>query len=264
MMYAYTVQIFLTVLFGPVFRILYLAAWRKGSDASGTFPSLMSKLKTVQTAFLASNGFFVGASAVASLVYLSQHPSIFEIAEIQAMAFFQVNNVLIIFLCLVRPVDKFKTRLALHATVFVLAIVALGRSQLSSSKRRNWLLASQGCTHKSAEYGVITPVLYPSYAVVLFAAAGIIGFWIQSLKGVFKEKKAVVLFWVLMIIWVLLLGLMISGMILGLTMMWRQRMYLRSVAGDKFEDDTWGFGQVAALFIWAPIPIELLYLIQDL
>jgi hydrogenase-4 membrane subunit HyfE len=66
-----------------------------------------------------------------------------------------------------------------------------------------------------------------------------------------------------MIIWALLIGLMTAGMVLGLVMMWRQRNHLRSVAGMQFEDDAWGFGQVAALFIWAPIPVEFLYIFLD-
>lgn len=260
MMYAYTVQIFLTVVFGPAYRILYLVFPQKASNSSknGSFSSLVREMRNVQTVFLASHGFFIAASAVASTVYLSQSPSIFEIAEIQALAFFQVNSILVLFFCLVKPIDRWITRLVLHTAVFILVIVVLGRSQLSTSKRRNWRLASHGCTHKSEEYGVITPVLYPPWAVAIIAVAGMVGFWIQSLKRNFGKTKA---FWVFIFLWVSLIGLLTAGMILGLVMMWRQRFYLRSVAGDKFEDDLWGFGQVAALFVWAPIPIEILYVI---
>lgn len=266
-MYAYSIQVALTILFGPAYGILYLVSSRKARKAGkeSSFFSLIKELKTVQTVFFASNGFFIGASAVASFVYLSQNTSIFEIAEIQAMAFLQVNSIIVIFFCLIRPMSRWVARLMLHTVVFVLVIVVLGRSQLSSTKRRNWLLASHGCAHKSTDYGIITPALYPSWVVAIFAVAGMVGFWIQSqsLQARFKKNKAMRLFWAFMFFWVLLIGLMTVGMITGLLMMWRQRKHLRSVAAEQFEDDAWGFGQVAALFIWAPIPVELLYIFLD-
>lgn len=70
------------------------------------------------------------------------------------------------------------------------------------------------------------------------------------------------LFRLLMLFWVMLIGLLTAGMIVGLTMMWRQRKHLRSLARGQFEDDQWGFGQIAALTIWAPIPVELLYILN--
>jgi len=136
--------------------------------------------------------------------------------------------------------------LVLHTVVFVLVIVVLGRVRLSSSRRQKWLLASQVCAQKSPEYGVITPVLYPSWVAAIFAVSGMLRFWAQVSKGFFKRKH---LFRALMFVWVLLIGLVTADMVTGLIMIWRQRHYLRSVARDEFEDDVWGLGQVAALFI---------------
>lgn len=65
-----------------------------------------------------------------------------------------------------------------------------------------------------------------------------------------------------MVLWVLLIGLLTAGMVLGLAMMWRQRRHLRSLARDEFEDDQWGFGQIAALTIWVPVLVELLYILN--
>lgn len=269
MMVAYTLQVILTVLFGPAYRVLYLlASWRsdKKGPARKDTPSfsLVEEVKVLQASFLAANGFFIGASAVASYVHLSQEISIFELAEIQAMSFMQINSILVIFFCIVRPVSRWHARIILHTVVFILVIVVLGRSQLSSIKRTNWRLASLGCASTSPEYGVITPVLYPSWAVAIFAVVGALGFGLQPMKEEFEKKmNGVVLFRILMIISALLIGLMTAGMVLGLVMMWRQRNHLKSVAGMHFEDDVWGFGQVAALFIWAPIPVEFLYIFLD-
>ncbi|KAF7136980.1 hypothetical protein CNMCM5793_006731 [Aspergillus hiratsukae] len=259
MMYAYSVQTGLTILIGPVYRLLYYAL----SPAS----SLIRELKAIQTNFFSSNGFFIASSALASLAHLSQNPSTFEVAEMQAMAFLQINSILVTFFCLVvvQPMSRWAARVLLYLVVFALVLVVLGKSHLNSSSKANWRLASDGCAHTSTDYSVINPVPYPSWTVAIFAVAGTIAFWLQSLKQKFqRDKLHKTLFRVLMLFWVLLIGLLTAGMIVGLTMMWRQRRHLRTLARDKFEDDAWGFGQVAALTIWAPIPVELLYILNDL
>ncbi|KAL2815419.1 hypothetical protein BDW59DRAFT_176170 [Aspergillus cavernicola] len=259
MMYAYSIQTALTILVGPVYRLLYLAL--------APISSFIRDLKDIQTNFFSSNGFFVGSSAIASLVHLSQNPSTFEIAEMQAMAFLQVNSILVTFFCLVvaQPMSRWAARVLLYIVVFVLVIVALGKSHLNSDSKTNWRLASDGCVHSSTDYSVINPVPYPSWTVAIFAVAGTIAFWLQSLKEKFQaDKLHKSLFKALMLFWVLLIGLLTAGMVVGLTMMWRQRRHLRSLARDQFEDDAWGFGQIAALTIWAPIPVELLYILNDL
>lgn len=257
MMYAYTIQTGLTILVGPVYRLLYLALAQ-----SSTF---VRDLKDIQTNFFSSNGFFVGSSALATLAHLSQNPSTFEIAEMQAMAFLQVNSILVTFFCLVvaQPMSRWAARVLLYILVFALVLVALGKSHLNSDSRANWRLASDGCAHSSTDYSVINPVPYPSWTVAIFAVAGTMAFWLQSLRERFQSDKLHnSVFKVVMLFWVLLIGLLTAGMVLGLTMMWRQRKHLRSLADDQFEDDAWGFGQIAALTIWAPIPVELLYILN--
>ncbi|KAL4862624.1 hypothetical protein BDV12DRAFT_207109 [Aspergillus spectabilis] len=259
MMYAYSIQTGLTILGSPVYRILYLTL--------APVSSFIRDLKDIQTNFFSSNGFFVGSSALATLAHLSQNPSTFEIAEMQAMAFLQVNSILVTFFCLVvaQPVSRWAARVLLYFAAWVLVIVALGKSHLGSDSRANWRLASDGCAHSSTDYSVINPVPYPSWTVAIFAVVGTVAFWLQSLKEKFQaDKLHKSLFRLLMLFWVLLIGLLTAGMVVGLTMMWRQRRHLRSLARDQFEDDQWGFGQIAALTIWAPVLVELLYILNDL
>ncbi|KAM0253655.1 hypothetical protein ACHAQJ_007167 [Trichoderma viride] len=52
-------------------------------------------------------------------------------------------------------------------------------------------------------------------------------------------------------------------MVWGLVKLWGQRSELIEVAGPDFEDNEWGFGQVAALFTWLPIPVEISYKLND-
>lgn len=265
MMSAYSIQVILTVLIGPAYRLLYLA-WPPPEKPTKTvtFGWFVEELKRVQTAFSAANGFFVLACAVASIVSLHQNPAIFEIAEMQAMAFLQVNSILVMFFCLIRPMDSRRNaRLLLYIVVFAFVLAVLSMSQLNGRRQTNWRLASDGCAQESTDYDVITPILYPPWAVAIIAVAGTVGFWLQPLKEKFRSRKAhQVLFQMLMTLWVLLIGLMIAGMVTGLVMMWRQRNHLHSVAGEQFEDDDWGFGQIAALFIWAPIPVEILFVLH--
>ncbi|KAJ9485135.1 hypothetical protein VN97_g8215 [Penicillium thymicola] len=259
MMYAYSIQTGLTILVGPVYRMLY--------HTLAPVSHFVRDLRDIQTNFFSSNGFFVGSSALATLANLSQNPSTFEIAEMQAMAFLQVNSILVTFFCLVvaQPISRWAARVLLYFIVFVLVLVALGRSHLGSDSRENWRLASDGCAHSSTDYSVINPIPYPSWTVAIFAVAGTMAFWIQSLKEKFQtDKLRKSLFRLLILFWVMLIGLLTAGMVVGLTMMWRQRRHLRSLARDQFEDDQWGFGQIAALTIWAPIPVELLYILNDL
>ncbi|KAL4907804.1 hypothetical protein BDW74DRAFT_148100 [Aspergillus multicolor] len=259
MMYAYSIQTGLTILLGPIYRILYLALAQTNN--------FIVDLKDIQTTFFSANGFFVGSSALASLAHLAQNPSTFEVAQMQALAFLQVNSVIVTFFCLVvaSPMYRWAARVLLYIVVFVLVIVALGKSHLNSDNRENWRLASDGCAHSSTDYRVINPVPYPSWAVAIFAVAGGIAYWLKSLKERYQASKLHrSAFKALLVFWVALIALFTAGMVLGLTMMWRQRRHLRSLARDQFEDDEWGFGQIAALTIWAPIPVELLYILNDL
>ncbi|KAL4864708.1 hypothetical protein BDV12DRAFT_200872 [Aspergillus spectabilis] len=247
MMSAYTLQTAFTILLGPIYRLLYI-----------TFSPM---------AFFSSNGFFIGSSALPTLANLSQNPPTFEIAEMQAMAFLQVNSIFVTFFCMVvaQPMSRWAARVFLYFVMFVLVIVELGLSHLNSDSKRDWRLASDGCAHSSTDYDVINPIPYPSWAVAIFAVVGTIAFWLQSLKEKFQaEKLHKSAFRVLMLFWVLLIGLLVAGMIVGLEMMWRQRRHLKSLARDQFEDDQWGFGQIAALTIWAPIAVELIYILNDL
>lgn len=182
-MYAYSIQTALTILIGPVYRLLYLAL----SPAS----SFIRELKVIQTNFFSSNDFFIASSALASLANLSQNPSTFEVAEMQAMAFLQINSILVTFFCLVmvQPISRWAARVLLYIIVFVLVIIVLGKSHLNSGSRANWRLASDGCAHSSTDYSVINPVLYPSWTAAIFAVAGTITFWLQSLKDRFQADK---------------------------------------------------------------------------
>ncbi|KAL2842473.1 hypothetical protein BJX68DRAFT_257761 [Aspergillus pseudodeflectus] len=243
MMTAYTMQTGLTVLLGPVYRLCYLTL------APGN--EFTMNLKDVQVVFFRCNGFFIASSAMAFLAHLSKDLPTFEIEEIQAMAFLQINSLLVTFFCMVvvQPLSRWAPRVFLYLVVFAVTIAALSDSQLSSDSRENWRLASDACAHTSRDYDVINPLPYPSWTMVIFAVAGTL-----MAGGVLT---------VVTYLWVVMIGLSVAGMVFGRTMMWRQRKHLRAVIGSQFKDDNWNFGQFAALFIWAPIPVELLFIVND-
>lgn len=265
MMHAYNLQVALSMLFGPLQRLLEILLSRYGKAPEGTIAHLfMKELQSIQTMFFASNGFFILSSAVASLVRIEQNATIFEVAEMQALAFLQLNSLLVSFFCLTRPISRWIAQMFFTTVIFVCVVVVLGKSQLSSRKRMNWKQASMGCEHGMSDFGVITPIPYPPSAVMIFAGAGILGLCLRSVRARFQGSKTNrILFKVLVAVWVMLIGLMTACMVLGLAMVWRQREHLRVVVGEDFEDDVWGFGQVAALFIWAPVPVEVLDLLNS-
>ncbi|KAL4900651.1 hypothetical protein BDW74DRAFT_188089 [Aspergillus multicolor] len=259
MMYAYSIQVGLTILLGPVYRMLYF-----------TFAlanKLIADLQSLQAVFFTCNGFLIASCAMASLAHLSQDLPTFEIAGIQAMIFLQINSLLVTFFCMVcvTQLTRWAARIFLYIAIFAIAIAALSNSQLVTDSRRNWRLVSDACAEASRDYDIINPVPYPSWAVVIFAAAGTLVFWLQSLKRKFRkqEKLQERLLTVVSWLWVLNIGLCIAGMVFGLAMMWRQRSHLRRVVGMRFRDDDWNFGQFMALSIWAPIPVGLLYELND-
>lgn len=266
MMYAYSAQVVFTILLGPIFRLLQLGISRYGRPSNvNRVLSFLTNLQPIQTFLFGANGYFILSTAVASLVRLGQTAPIFEVAEMQAIAFLQLNSLLVNFFCLARPISQWSARVFFVTVVFICVIVVLAKSQLSGMKRMNWKLASEGCEHSTSDFGVITPIPYPSSAVIVLAAAGVLGLCLRSIKESFQGRhRNRVLFNFLMGFWVMLIALMTVGMLLGLAMVWRQREHLRVVVGEKYEDDVWGFGQVNALFIWAPIPIQFLLILTGI
>jgi len=263
-MHAYNIQTGLTILFGPVFRLVQIGISRyaKLSDES-KIPLVISRLKEIQVLFFDSNLFFIISSAVASLVRLTQQPTIFEVAEMQDLALLQLDSLLVSLFCLARPIPRWVARIFFSTVVFAIVMVVIEKSELSSKRQTNWKLAAQGCENRRADFAVITPIPFPQSAVIGLAVASVFIFCLRSIKAKFQGRKRYrVLFNALMYIWVFLIGFITTGMLFALAMVWRQRQHLRRVVGEKFEDDIWGFGQVAALFIWAPVPVELLSILN--
>ncbi|UKZ80087.1 hypothetical protein TrVFT333_007852 [Trichoderma virens FT-333] len=206
------------------------------------------------------------ASAVATLVRMGQHPTIFEIAEMQILNFVQLNSLLVIFFCLIHPIARWWQRFLQFLLGFALATAALSQSQLSGHSETDWLQASLGCQNEPA-FRKVTPVPYNK--AVVYAAAGlcILSFFAQTTTTVFpriqQRPSLRRVLAILTVVWSLLTTLSLVGMVWGLVKLWGQRSELIKVAGPEFEDNEWGFGQVAALFTWLPIPVEISYKLND-
>ncbi|KAK1758859.1 hypothetical protein QBC47DRAFT_409683 [Echria macrotheca] len=273
MMYSYTFQVSLTILLGPLFRIFLLLSsqpWWHTSPVLGTESGLHKILSNpdVQLVFWEANGFIVFASAVATLVRMRQSPTIFEVAQMQVLMFMQLNSLLIIFFCLLHPVARWWQRFFQFLLGFGVAMAALYESRLNRADENNWYLAGLGCVDVPA-FKTITPIPFPSPVVFFAAVICVSAFLIQSLsehKGVTKGNKyprARKVLRGLEVLWGLFVSASLAAMVIGLVTLWRQRFQLQGVAGDAFEDHIWGFGQVAALFTWIPIPVEMSYRVND-
>jgi hypothetical protein len=266
MMYAYSFQVALTLIYGPIFRFVDIVIPRLPWKSRFRFRDLLKASIDIQITFWESNTFLILASAAATLVRMKQRPTIFEIAEMQILAFVQLNSLLIIFFCLIHPITRWWQRFLQFLVGFSLATAALSQSRLAGSAEVDWAAASLGCQNQPA-FRKITPIPY-SRAVV-FTAAGvcIVSFVAQTLTTVFPslKKKTGSRKWILTsmaVVWGLLTTLSTAGMIWGLVILWQQRNELVKIAVPNFEDNEWGFGQVAALFTWLPIPIELSYAVN--
>lgn len=66
--------------------------------------------------------------------------------------FLQVNNILIIFFCLIWPTSRWVAHLVLCTVAFVLFIIVLVRSRLSESKQGDGVRAAHGGAHTSTDY----------------------------------------------------------------------------------------------------------------
>jgi hypothetical protein len=274
MMFSYTFQVIFTVLFGPVFHVFYLLVHHIPPGAPSRFKlrsSIAAALPELQIVFFEANGFLIFSSAVATLVRLSQKPTIFEIAEMQVLMSVQVCSLLIIFFTLIHPIQRWWQRFAQFVLGFVVANAAMGKSQLSSGNKdlRDWQQASLGCSSVSKAFKTMTPLPYRPWLVGIFATFCVTCFLGQSVTAEqstktkhYKSKspqKWNTFLQALAVFWGLLVVASMVGMFWGLELLWAQRNDLRNVVGQNFQDDLWGFGQVAALFIWAPVPVEISY-----
>jgi len=53
------------------------------------------------------------------------------------------------------------------------------------------------------------------------------------------------------------------AMLVELAEMEKLRNIMKTIAGDDFEDNQWGFGQIIALFLWVPLIFQLIYTITQ-
>jgi len=267
---SYTFQTALTVLLGPVFRVFLLLSsqpfWAKTSATQSGLHKVLSN-PDVQIVFWEANGFIVFASAIAALVRMRQRPTIFEIAQIQVLMFMQLNSLIITFFCLLHPINRWWQRFFQFLLGFAVAMAALFKSRLNRVDEDLWLLAGLGCVDKPS-YKTITPIPFHSAIVWVAAAICMSAFLVQSYCASqlakipeWKERSRTIriVLRCLEVFWGFFVVVSLAAMVVGLVTLWRQRGQLRAVAGDYFEDHVWGFGQVAALFTWIPIPVEMSY-----
>ncbi|KAH8900515.1 hypothetical protein GQ53DRAFT_776313 [Thozetella sp. PMI_491] len=262
MMYAYSVQVALTILFGPIYKVIHHFLAHLTWEPRHGVRHLVNSCADIQIVFWESNTFIILASAVATLVRIRQKPPIFEISEMRILIFVQLNSLLITFFCLVHPVRRWWQRFFQFILGFALATAALSQARLSSSRETLSLQANQGCQSQSV-FREITPIDYHKY--VVFLAAGLCGisFIMQTFTILYSRihrhgRWNQVLQW-LKVLWALLTTASFGAMLWGHSQSWRLRSYLITVARGDFEDNQWGFGQVAAMFTWVPIALEAVY-----
>jgi hypothetical protein len=214
MMYAYTFQVILTIVFGPLFRTSYLLVPRLSWARQLGLQEMIASSTDIQLIFWDSNGFIIFASAVATLVRMGQNRTIFEIAEMQILMFVQLNSLLIMFFCLVHPIARWWQRFAQFLLGFALAAAALSQTRLNASATADYLLVSLGCKSQPA-FNEITPVPYHRAVVYVVAGLCAVSFMAQSITTVsphFEKRAGMTKFLtVLTVLWGLMTMLSLVG-----------------------------------------------------
>lgn len=268
-MFSYTFEVALTLLFGPVFYMIYrvymLRRSHKRHEVGEKKDKLITCLSELQITFFDTNIFLIFSSAAASLVRIQQGPMLFELAEMQVLMSLQALSLLISLFTLIHPVERRGQRFIQFIVGYALAITAMQRSQINDDgpNSTNWKMAVAGCAANSNAYRTITPLVYPGWLVILFSVFSAVAFVMQIISTEWdlqtKRQKWRRGLFGLEVVSGMLVSASIVGMVFGLYLLWKQRADLINIVKDLSHDGDWGFGQVAALFAWMVIPVEIWY-----
>ncbi|KAF3925241.1 hypothetical protein ABW20_dc0105034 [Dactylellina cionopaga] len=281
---SYILQAALTIIFGPLFALLY------GCRNRWNFSNRTNEhLEKLHDTFLDVSAQFSIPVAIAAIIRLKQHAPFYEIAflsSLTTMQFFSLLSTAV-------TAGVFEKRKKSHrlTVICLYGVMDFGFYMgLVGGLRRNktsWETIKQlaaACTL----YGKISPGfayipnpgialaitvkeyfnIHTSYVAKLKFGWTILGL---ILAGILALIVAVILLYILVgvlvsksagALGVVALGLSI-GVIYELVIMERTRDTMKAITGADFQDNQWGFGQVIALCLWAPLLFQFLfYIIQ--
>jgi hypothetical protein len=262
---SYIFQMILTIVFGPLFVVLYGYRRQKikdrGSEDSQNLRDTQEYLRNLQSIFVDVSGQFSIIVAVAGAVRLRQSPPFFEVAFLRSLAIVQLLGVFSVSFAsgVAMPKARDPRRVAvlcLYTSIeFCFYVVMQITLQISQTVVNSMQEMAASCY----AYGSIWPGYdyYPGkrhwsdwaglgFAIFLSCLIGIgIALCILRKRTSIRAGPVSLLFTI--------------GTLVGFVKLQRTRDSMRSVTGTEFQDNEWGFGQVMAVLLWAPLLIQALY-----
>ena len=206
----------------------------------------------VQKFFFEAQGLFTVSVLVAAVVRIKQFPPLFEIAFLQYLNWTLAFSIYATFWSLLDSPRKWPTALytcctaLLQITVFVLS----ESPQVIPENQRQLIDNCTKYLDTAPHYAGQDRSLHVVIICVVIVLAGIIPAFIWGyyrMKNESFEWKPVFKVY----------GICCAGMALyGATQLFVIRNVMRNATGSSFADDQWGFGQVAAVFMWVPWTIQ--------
>ncbi|KDR77333.1 hypothetical protein GALMADRAFT_442853 [Galerina marginata CBS 339.88] len=276
---SYILQAVLTCIFGPLFCLVY--GFRKRWNFSEKTNEILEML---QDAFLDVSAQFSIPVAVAAVIRFRQHAPFYEIAFLRSLTTMQFLSLL----STTVTSGIFNERKdALRITVLVFYgllefgfyMGLIGGLRTSKQSWETLTELSEACkayNHILPWFAYIPP---PSlhlphitakqyfnpfskqgagFAAIIFGfiVAGVIALLIAI--AILGGLAAILISQEVKILGPISLAFTI-GMLVEVVQMEHTRDVMRAVTGPEFQDNQWGFGQVIALFLWAPLGIQIIY-----
>ncbi|KAI9769492.1 MAG: hypothetical protein M1840_003969 [Geoglossum simile] len=282
----------LTMLFSPLLAGAY-AFW--GIRHRQSRP--LGPLKKLQDTFLDTTAQFSIPVAVAAVVRLTQDPPFFEVAFLQSLLTMQFLGLLsaTIAAVAIRPKPiKWQRYLVILLYVVLEFSIFMGVLGRLTTSKTSWTTI-QELTAACRDYGSIRSgfiYLAKNKSPPIHIQLGTMKFWTSAYWKSSKEKakgQAIITGFViagivglLILVFILNMIAMIIGFlarhpralaavlaamslafglgsIVCLGQLEQKRNIMKAVTGVEFLDDQWGFGQVMAVFLWAPLLVQAVY-----
>ncbi|KAK5654662.1 hypothetical protein OQA88_6985 [Cercophora sp. LCS_1] len=279
---SYIIQCVLTFLFGPVLVAAFACSSLEPGGITGS--DAYKPLASLVTAHLDMSVGFSVPVAIAAIVRIRQSAPFYEIAFLEPLLTSQFLSLLAT--CLALGVLQIHKTPGAHRRILVVVVCILLEFSLYMvlvgylrTSRDMWL-AIQELGGACRLYGSVLPGFQyfqqpPSQPVTSFIeragprmAPIVIGLLIAAIAAIVLLFGVVFgLCYVIATGEPITLGLMSLGLAVGsaycTVQMSRKRDAMRAILGDRFQDNEWGFGQVVALCLWAPlIPYFLGFLLS--
>jgi hypothetical protein len=285
---SYILQAILTFIFGPVFCLIYAfrGRWNFSDETK-------ENLKSLQATFHDISAQFSIPVAVAAVIRFHQHAPFYELAFLRSLTTLQFLSLLSSSVTAGiferreqrTHIEKRNDRLRVAILVlyglleFGLYMGLIGGLRTSESSWQTISELGEAC----AAYSRIEPWIphIPAASVHLphitvkqffspFSKDGlkfswiIIGFILAGTLALLVAGYILTGIWLVLVSReVFLLGpislAFAIGMLVEVVQMERTRNVMKAVTGAEFQDNQWGFGQVIALFLWAPLCLQSFY-----